>query len=122
MMSVLFMESDDPLAYFKDPGSSGKEVLLLIGVVVVIAAVFFLWAAYVRRPKKMRHTYDHLNDGHDGSRRRRKSGGGNLFGRKHRHRHRRRRSHSEERPINPTLAQVGGLPSRRDEKPPSPPS
>lgn len=118
MMSVMFMQSDDPLAAFKNPGSSLGEVLLLIGAVIVIAAIFFIWAAYVRRPKKMRHTYDHLTGDHGGSKRRRKSSGGSLFGRK---RHRRRRSsHSREQPVNPTLAQVGGLPPRRDEqRPPS---
>jgi len=113
MMSIMFMQSDDPLAAFKNPGSSLGEVLLLIGAAIVVAAIFFVWAAYVRRPKKMRHTYDHLNGDHDGSRRK-KSSGGRLFGRKRRRR--RRSSHSREQPVNPTLAQVGGLPPRRDEK------
>ena len=118
MTSVVFMQADDPLAYFKNPSSIGREVLLLIGIVVVIAAIFFLWAAYVRRPKKLHHTYRHLHQDNGGlpERRRKRSGLSRLFGRKHR----RRRRHSRERPVNPTLAQIGGLPAKREEhQPPS---
>jgi hypothetical protein len=114
MRRVVFMQADDPLAYFKNPSSSGVEVLLLIGAVVVIAAIFFIWAAYVRRPRKMHHTYRHLHQDNGG--RRKRSGLSRLFGRKHR----RRRKHSQERSVNPTLAQIGGLPAKREEhQPPS---
>jgi len=118
MTGVVFMQVDDPLAYFKNPNSSGGEVLLLIGIAVVIAAIFFLWAAYVRRPKKLHHTYRHLHQNNGGlpERRRKRSGFDRLFGRKHR----RRRKHSPQRPANPTLAQIGGLPTKREEhQPPS---
>jgi hypothetical protein len=36
-----------------------------------------------------------------------------IFFRKNVHRHRRRRPHNEQLPLNPTLAQVGGLPPAR---------
>ena len=117
MTRALFMQSsDDPLALFKNPGSNAGQVLLLIGLVVVMAVVIFIWAAYVRTPKKTRHSHHHSDHDHSGlpERRRRRSGLGRLFGRKHR----RRRSSSRERPVNPTLSQIGGLPPRRDEQHP----
>jgi len=117
----MFMQADDPqpLSFFKNPGSSAGEVLLLVGIFVGVALVIFLWAAYARRPCKMHHVYSHLHQSDDhgkSSRRRKRSGSSRLFGRKHR----RRRSHEKERPINPTLAQTGGLPPRHEEqRPPS---
>ena len=40
-----------------------------------------------------------------------------LFFRKHaRHRRRRRRQHSDQRQLNPTLAQIGGLPAARQDE------
>ena len=119
MTRQLFMQtSDDPLAAFKNPGSSAGEILLLLGIVVVLGFVVFFWAAYVRSPKKKRHSHHHSDNDHSGlpERRRRRSGLGRMFGRKHR----RRRAHSRERPVNPTLAQVGGMPPKSDEQhPPS---
>src|ERR1041385_4614650 len=112
MMGLMFMQADDPqpLSFFKNPGSSAAEVLVLIGIFVGVALVIFLWAAYARRPRKMHHVYRHLHPDRNGesSRRRKRSSSNGLFGRKHR----RRRSHEKERPINPTLAQTGGLPPR----------
>ena len=118
MTHVLFMQSStDPLAFMKNPGSNARQVLLLIGIVAVIGVVIFLWAAYVRSPKKTRHSHHHSDD-HSGlpERRRRRTGLARLFRRKHR----RRRSQSRERPVNPTLSQIGGLPPRRDgQRPPT---
>jgi len=116
MMRVLFMQTDtDPWAYFTAPGSNAKSVFLVIAIVVVLAVVFFAWAAYVRTPRKS-HVHYHSDDHSESGRRRRRSGLSRLFGRKH-HR-RRKRTTGRERPVNPTLSQIGGLPPRRDEKRP----
>lgn len=116
MKHAVFMQSQqDPWSFFTAPDSNAKEVLLLVGSVVVIAVVIFAWAAYMRTPRKKRHSYHHGDHDHGGlPERRRRSGLGRLFGRKHR----RRRTHSRERPVNPTLSQIGGLPPRRDEQHP----
>ena len=115
MTRLMFMQEDpQPLSVFKNPGSSAGEVLLLVGIFVGVSLVIFLWAAYMRRPRKMRHTYRHLHqtDDHSESSHHHRSRSG-------RRRHR-RRSHGKERPMNPTLAQTGGLPPRHDEqRPPS---
>ena len=110
MMSVLFMQADnsDPWSFFTAPGSNAKGVLLVIGIVIVVALVFFGWAAYVRTPRKSHRHYH--SDEHE-SRRRRKSRSSGGSGHKH---HRRRRSSHRERPLNPTLSQIGGLPPPRD--------
>jgi hypothetical protein len=117
MMSVMFMQVDsDPWAFFTSPGSNAKDLLLVVVIVIVVAVVFFAWAAIVRTPRKS-HTHYHSDDHSDSGRRRKRSGMDRLLGRK---RHRRKRSGPKERPVNPTLSQVGGLPPPREDKlPPS---
>src|SRR3569833_3989660 len=109
MISLLMQMDTDPWAFFTSPGSNAKGILLIVGIVVVFALVFFAWAAYVRTPRKS-HVHYHSDD-HSASGRRRRSGLSRMFGRKH---HRRKRSSGRERPVNPTLSQVGGLPPPRD--------
>jgi len=116
MMNWLMQVDTDPWAFFTSPGSNAKGILLLVGIVFVFTVIFFTWAAYVRTPRKS-HVHYHSDEHSASGRRRRRSGLGRLFGRKH---HRRKRSSGRERPVNPTLSQVGGLPPPRDEKhPPS---
>jgi hypothetical protein len=117
MMNMMFMQVDsDPWAFFTSPGSNAKGILLIVGIVVVVAVVFFIWATWVRTPRKS-HTHYHSDDHNESGRRRRRSELERLFGRK---RHRRKRSSGKERPVNPTLSQVGGLPPPRDSKQPPP--
>jgi hypothetical protein len=95
--------------------ASWTPVFLLFGAVFVIAFVFFGWALWWRKPRKRKHSYHHLPD-HSAlpHRHERRSGLGRLFQRK-----RHRRKHRQERPVNPTLAQIGGLPPpRQDGEPP----
>jgi hypothetical protein len=115
MKGVMFMQTDnDPWSFFTAPGSNAKGVLLVVGIVIVFTVIFFAWAAYVRTPRK---SHRHYHSDEHGSERRKRSGSSRLFGRKHHHR--RRRSSHRERPTNPTLSQIGGLPPRRDsENPP----
>jgi hypothetical protein len=89
MMRVLFMQGEqDPWAFFTSPGSNAKGLLLIVGLVVVVAVVFFAWAAYMRTPRKS-HTHYHSDDHGDSGRRHRRSGLSRMFGRKH---HRRKKS------------------------------
>jgi hypothetical protein len=97
----LFQQAEQPTRIL---GLSPREFLLLAGTVIVLAAILFVWAWWVRRDP----------------RRQRKAGERVLYRSEQRAegkvRVRRKRSrHPENLPRNPTLAEAGGLPPAREE-------
>jgi FtsZ-interacting cell division protein ZipA len=104
--------------------SATREWLIILGAVALVALLALVWAAFFRKPRRHRHSHHHHHHHH------------------HRHHHsdepserpiapneadasvpqerrrRRRRSHHRPRPLNPTLAETGGLPPIRPEDPP----
>jgi len=102
---------------WSNPGSSVGQTFLLLGIILALVVVIFIWAAVWRKPRR-RHHHSSVLDGSSlalPSPRKRRSKLSRLLSGK---RHRRRRRSGVERPINPTLAQVGGLPAPRREQPP----
>ena len=99
-----------------------REILLVLGCLALLSIGLLLWAAYIR--KRKRHSSGHSHRSHRSSRT--TPGLGTAAGgeqgsepRRRRHRHRRRRSSGY--PLNPTLAQTGGLPPVRRDQPPAAP-
>jgi FtsZ-interacting cell division protein ZipA len=89
------------------------EWLIIFGAIGLVTLLVLGWAAFLRKRHRHRHSHHH----------------------RHRHssepteadasvppekRRRRRRSHHRHRPLNPTLAETGGLPPIRPEEPPEP--
>ena len=111
--AVLLAQNDDVWGFWRGPGSVAGEVVIIVGALCVVVAVIFVWAAFIRKPRRKRvHSY-HSSPSEDGGLPRphkRRSVFSRAFGKR---RHRRRRGHGRERPANPTLAQVGGLPPER---------
>ncbi len=100
------------------PGSTVFEILLVIGILFAVALLAFLSVVLVMSPWRKRRAYPKGQTppgAADGRRRKRRS---RLFRmlRRHRHHHGRRRRR-RRRPVNPTLAQTGGLPPPREEQP-----
>ncbi|HEX4264929.1 MAG TPA: hypothetical protein VH597_11365 [Verrucomicrobiae bacterium] len=122
MMHLVLLAQDDGetfWGFWNNPASSAHEVIIVVGLLFLIALTGFMWAAFLRKPRRRRHSYHHASPSDDSNgglpeRRKRKSGVARLFGRK------RHRAHRRERPVNPTLSQVGGLPPPRREPPPGP--
>lgn len=121
---LLADETSDIWGGWSAPGSTAGQVVLVIGALCLVVIAVFIWAAFIRKPRRQRaHTY-HGTSSEDGGpprRHKRRSLLSRALG-KRRHRHRRRRGEGRERPLNPTLAQVGGLPqpqSRRESPPDS---
>jgi hypothetical protein len=101
-------------------GLSLKELLLLLGAFAAVSLCLFIWAVYFRkRPGQHSHRHHHHHSRSqpepvttsessdsepDGERRYRKK----------------RRRRREHRPRNPTLAETGGLPPLRAERPADP--
>jgi len=95
------------------------DLLTVLGAVALVALVVLFWVLSTRKDRK--HGRKHHHHQHrKGYREQFKTNAGGIkeLIRQHGHRHRR-----EHRPINPTLAQTGGLPPLReaDSPPPTPP-
>jgi hypothetical protein len=99
----------DPLSSpWPNMGRATRDLTLTLGALVVLVMALLIWAVYFRKRKRefspwhIHHRSQHSvsNNGHSPERRRRR---------------RRRREH---RPRNPTLAETGGLPPARTERPP----
>lgn len=104
--------------------STVRDILLVLACLAVLSFGLLVWAAYVR--KRQRHSSRHshrVSPTAPGVRTSAASGtsaaGEKVGPRRRRHRHRRRRSSSY--PLNPTLAQTGGLPPVRRDNPPASP-
>jgi hypothetical protein len=117
--AVLLADADpnggDFFSFWKKPGSTAGEIGLVLGAVVIVGLIIFIWAAVIRTPRHRKHTYNHLYESEGGGlpqRRKRRSGLARLLNRKRHKRHRQR-----ERPTNPTLAEIGGLPPQREDPP-----
>lgn len=115
MMYAVLMAQDDGGTVFStwtSPGSSALQVVIVVGIILLVAGLFFAWAAFWRKPRRRKHSYHAPPEAALPARHDSNSG---MFHRKHR-RHRR---HHRDRPLNPTLSQVGGLPPKRDGNPPA---
>jgi len=116
---LLAQDTGDVWSGWTGPGSSAFQIVIVAGAVFLVVLAVFIWAAFVRKPRRKRvHSY-HNSSSDDGGlprRHKRRSIFSRAFGK--RHRHRRRRAEGRERPMNPTLSQVGGLPQSRREPPP----
>jgi FtsZ-interacting cell division protein ZipA len=96
-----------------------RDILIVLGVILAVALIAFFWVVLFHKDgKRRRKHHHHHHHREDYSEQFRKSAGEikELI------RQRRRGRHREHRPINPTLAQTGGLPPRREaDEPPPPP-
>jgi hypothetical protein len=108
---TLLAQATDPLNLAPTPAEPGrvlglavKDLLLVIGAVLVVGAILFLWAYWTRRDPRRKaekgaRVLYHSNRQAEGKVRMR----------------RRRSRHPDNLPRNPTLAEAGGLPPARDE-------
>jgi hypothetical protein len=107
-------------------GLVAKDVIVIVGVGLILAIALILWAKFFwkRSRRRARHRHqressvtpvaDELPAAEAGD-----EGEGAEPG-KRRHRHRRRITRREHRLRNPTLAETGGLPQRRENGTPPP--
>src|SRR5687767_7050516 len=95
-------------------GLGVRDLMLLIGVAVVVAAALFLWVYLSRResrrhlsrsPRGMSHTERQARRDESDERRRLRK---------------RRKDHPDNLPRNPTLGETGGLPPIRPDEPAQP--
>ena len=102
-------------AKFSRPKIFGADVTIVLAIALVLAALLFFWAFFLRRrPKSVRGSIVVTRaDKHS------KEAYGSSGRRKHR---KRRADHPSNWGRNPTLSETGGLPPAKPEEPESPPS
>jgi len=106
-------------------GLTLKELLTMLGAVALVTLLLILWAVYIRKaPRRHSHRHHHHHDEqHDSEDLNNSSSlpedpdSEGLGEKRYRRKRRRRREH---RARNPTLAETGGLPPLRSERPPDP--
>jgi hypothetical protein len=101
----------DILLDLQKPGPPNTGVAYMVGAVCLMVLLVVLWAAFIRKPKDERARYYRDGSSNSSSAGQRTSNSSNGSENGERKRRRRRR------PRNPTLAETGGLPPRRDEAP-----
>jgi len=106
------MNALDGLTPDKALGKTGgmlvRDILLIVGALLVLSVALIIWAKSATRRSRHRR---HGSKSETTSSRSPEAAGG---AREHRH-HRRRRLRRDHRGRNPTLDEAGGLPPMRDE-------
>lgn len=113
--SADYLEVQDAVNGWNNMSAATREVILTVSVLALVTLLILIWAAFVRgkgRPQHQSHSRQ-LESGRNPATR---DSPETTLGTRTRHR-RRRRKH---RPLNPTLAETGGLPPVRAERPPEP--
>ena len=102
-------------------GLTLKELLILLGAVSIVVLIVFIWAVYIRKTPR-RHSHHHHHHHHSSSQSNidTDSDQQDPNANEERRYRRKRRRRREHRPRNPTLAETGGLPPLRTERPPDP--
>jgi hypothetical protein len=101
--------------------SATLEYLALIGAVALVTLLIAIWAIYFRKPHH-RHSHSHSHV-HQHAHEWGKNPGAPTdaaFANQPSQRRKWRRRRREHRPRNPTLAETGGLPPIRDQRPGDP--
>jgi len=117
---ALFAQKTLPLETVSDAWKKidGVQFLAVFGAILVVVLLSVLWAVYFR--KRRRHHSHHSRHHHHrqpGAEAQPAESTEQSSLRKRRKWRRRRRDH---RPRNPTLAETGGMPPLRSERPPEP--
>jgi hypothetical protein len=99
------------------PHSATFDAIAILGAIVLVTLVVFGWAVYSNSHHHRRHSHHHRSKPAPGVVSE-EAHGKKTFWHPRRHDHRQR----EQLPRNPTLAETGGLPPVRHEKPPPPPA
>jgi hypothetical protein len=112
--AVLMADADaDMFPGWAKPGSMTLQLLITVAAFLGIGLIIFIWAAFFRKPHHRHHSSD-FGGGGLPARHKRRSKLARMLGKK-----RRKRRRSREKPANPTLAEIGGLPPHRNGPPPS---
>ena len=113
------MNNTDTISIANKMPPESVDVLIVLGAIVLVALIIVFCVLSFRKDGKHPHKHHHH---HRHRRSYREQFQKTTSGIKELIKQRRRRRHREHRPINPTLAQTGGLPPiRKSVTPPPPP-
>jgi len=99
--------------------SGSRELVVVIGAVVLVSGMAIIWALFIRKkPRHHHHSHSHHTSSNPANSATQAEGSQPDTGEGSRRRRRRRRR--KEPPRNPTLAETGGLPPLRGDEPHEP--
>lgn len=109
-----------PTLIWRFDDSATIEWLIILGAIGLVTLLALVWAAFFRKRNRRAHSRHHHHHPRHSSESSEAPGASTeaddaVPREKRRHR---RRSHHRPRPLNPTLAETGGLPPIRPEEPP----
>jgi hypothetical protein len=120
MTPWILLAQDDPSdllsGYWGGMSGSLKDFFRIFGAVAIVTAAVVVWALFFRK-RRRHHSHAHHHP-HESSAA--DPAGNGEASHSHPHGRRRRRRRRHHRPRNPTLAETGGLPPVRPERPPEP--
>ena len=96
-------------------GRGPRDIIIVVIAAALIVAAVVVWAVFIRKRPKDDSRWAVHHSSHSTA-----SETESAEGSQHRRYHRRRRRRREHRPRNPTLAETGGLPPVRHDKPQEP--
>ncbi|HWW03173.1 MAG TPA: hypothetical protein VNZ64_25960 [Candidatus Acidoferrum sp.] len=101
------------------PSGTAKATFVLLGAMVLVASILLIWAAFFRKHRRQ-HSQLHHHHHHPSTGQPPTAEANALESIAAPHKRRRRRRRRDHRPRNPTLAETGGLPPVRADKPSEP--
>jgi FtsZ-interacting cell division protein ZipA len=101
-------------------GLSLRELLILLGAVSIVTLIVVIWAACFRKKPRHRSRAHHYSPAQERAELETDSEADSAEGDGGRRYRRKRRRRREHRPRNPTLAETGGLPPVRADRPADP--
>ena len=117
--SLVFLgeiSGDEVLDQWRSLSPNARDGLIVGAAFILVIASIILWAVYIRKPKRPHHTH-HRHHHHSSS----ADVKSNETGEQAPQRRKWRRPRRPHRQMNPTLAETGGLPPMRDQRPPNSP-
>lgn len=116
--SLAAIDFEDMTAPWRGNTGSARPYFIVLGAVALVSVALLVWAAFFRN-RRRHHSHHHHHHHHDASAESLTPGtDGAPASDSPEPRRRRRRRRREHRPRNPTLAETGGLPPIRPDKPP----
>ncbi len=111
-------ETEVVVSAWRLTSGSAREMILIFGAMGLVTILLVIWAIYFRKRRRHAHHHAHRHASEPTPSPEVAAAGSGAA--PSQGRHRRRRSRRRHRPLNPTLAETGGLPPIRQESPPEP--
>ena len=113
------LQVNDAIVSWQSMSGATRDVLIILGAVLGVTLLALVWAIFLRRQTRRRHSH-HRARHHSPESVQSPASPTDDAATLSPLKRRKRRRRSRDRPLNPTLAETGGLPPVRTQGPPEP--